>query len=815
MSPEELGFSERGLPPQEEHVQEEGAGTSPTSTYFSSVYDEAIPLLPAVPIVGRAYELFQVKQRLIKGGSRVLTVLTGLPGVGKTVLAINLVHDSELQAHFCDGILWSDLGLDAPLLDVLRRWGSLLGISGQGQAQSLRPAMLNDVSSLSNAIRIAIRDRRMLLVIDNVWKLEDVLTLCVGGPNCAYLVTTRFARIATRVAPGGAIQIQELHEEESVELFRLLVPRVVDAEPDRVRELVRSVGGLPLALMLMGNYLRTQTANKLPRRITAALERLSQSHERLQVHELHPPIEKHPGLPEGALLSLHSVIAVSDQLLGPSSRATLYALSIFPPKPQGCSEEIVLAVARCTLEDLDNLCDAGIVERRGDRYMLHRVIADYARLQLRGQAEQDAIKRLVTSVSQCVEANRKEYELLDVESGTIRAALDLAHSYAHWEMLVSITCSFIPFLLIRGLYGEAEYHLQRAYAVACGLGQAQPLHDPHPCIQLLSYLGEVAQKRGELARSEVHLQRGLEYARSMQHSGYICDVLKNLGWVASKRGDYAQAHVYLQESLQLARQGSDHERLCSTLAILGSMLAMEGEYGQANSYLSEGLALARQIGDYQQTCSLLINKGVVHGSLGDFQHAEEALHEGLFHARQLGHREWISLLLTNLGDIAHEHDDYYLAEKYFHEVLEMVRAMGHRELHCVALVKLAAIAREQENYILAHSYLEESLALSRQVEQPQVAACVLYEYAELHFDLQLIQEAKALFLTMRRIVPPGNQELFALAQYGLARALAAQGNLSEACEVGTESAEVFETMQHRKAQEVRLWVEDLSNAQDS
>ena len=81
--------------------------------------------------------------------------------------------------------------------------------------------------------------------------------------------------------------------------------------------------------------------------------------------------------------------------------------------------------------------------------------------------------------------------------------------------------------------------------------------------------------------------------------------------------------------------------------------------------------------------------------------------------------------------------------------------------------------------------------------------------------MQLIQEAKELFLAMRRIIPPGNQELFALAQYGLARALAAQGNLSEAYEVGTESAEVFETMQHRKVQEVRLWVEDLDNALNS
>ena len=141
--------------------------------------------------------------------------------------------------------------------------------------------------------------------------------------------------------------------------------------------------------------------------------------------------------------------------------------------------------------------------------------------------------------------------------------------------------------------------------------------------------------------------------------------------------------------------------------------------------------------------------------------------------------------------------------------------MDQRELLCVALVNLAFIARKQENYVQACSYLEESLVLSRQVEQPQVVASVLYEYDELHFDLQLIQEAKELFLTMRRIVPPGSQELFALAHYGLARTLAAQGNLSKACKVGTLSVEMLETMQHRKAQEVRLWVEDLRDTVNS
>jgi tetratricopeptide (TPR) repeat protein/transcriptional regulator with XRE-family HTH domain len=809
MSLEELGFPERLLSQQKEESR------YAHHAVHSAIYDAAIPLLPAVPLVGRTRELLQMKQclRSETGGATILIALNGLPGVGKTTLAIALAYDHEVRTHFLDGILWAGLGPDPHLLNVLHRWGTLLGIA-ETSLEKLR-----DVSSWTTALRLAIGSRKMLLVIDDAWKIEDVLAFCIGGPNCTYLITTRFAHIATHSVISDAIHIQELSEEESVELLHLLAPRVVDAEPSKVRDLVRSVGGLPLALTLMGNYLRTQTANKLARRITATLERLSYSNERLHVYELHPSTEKHPGLPGGALLSLQSVIAISDQLLSSSARAALYALSIFPAKPHSFSEEAALAVASCTYEDLDSLSDAGIIESHSDRHMLHQVIADYARLQLQEQAEQEAIGRLIIYVSKFVEDNRKEYELLELESSTIYIALDImgqSHKQ-RWAQLVSSTCAFMPFLITRGLYAQAESYLQRAYTVASGLdgyeGGDKEGRDgksfPHTFIQLFCYLGEIAQKKGDLAQAERYFQRGLERATAMKHGEYICDLLKDLGWIADKQGKYEQACIYLQESLRRARQRVDRERLCGILSILGLVLAHKGEYEQAEICLIEGLSLARTIGDQQQLCSLLVNMGTLHILRGDFLRAEDHFQEGLFHARQLGHREWICTLLIHLGEIANEHDDYRLAEKYFHEVIEFVRELGLRELLCVSLINLATGARKQEKYVEAHAYLEESLALSRQIAQPHVGAYILYEYAELYFELDLIQEAKELFLSMGKVIPPGNRELLALAHYGLARTLAAQGNVSEARKVGNECAEVFETMRHRKAQEVRLWMEAL------
>src|SRR6266700_5208957 len=168
--------------------------------------------------------------------------------------------------------------------------------------------------------------------------------------------------MAAHVAVGGATEVQELSTDESMTLLRLLAPGVVEREVQKAQTLVQAVGGLPLALTLMGNYLRKQAYSGQSRRITAALERLGKVEERLQISEPRGPVETHPSLPGEAHLSLHSVIAVTDQLLPEQAQQALYALAVFPPKPNSFSEEAALVVIGCDVENLDLLIDSGLIE---------------------------------------------------------------------------------------------------------------------------------------------------------------------------------------------------------------------------------------------------------------------------------------------------------------------------------------------------------------------------------------------------------------------------------------------------------------------
>ncbi len=520
------------------------AGRAPASSPIASpvivaqtIYDPAIPLQPAKPLVGRTQDLIRIKEQLQGSKNGSLTALNGLPGVGKTALSVAIAHEDEIRAYFKDGILWASVGPQPNIPGVFSRWGNLLGISFTQMTN------LGSNEAKAKAIRNAIGSRSMLIVIDDAWKLEEALVFRVGGANCAHLVTTRFPLIASHMASGSACLIRELNEKDSINLLNQLAPQVINREQQKVHDLVLAVGGLPLALTLMGNYLRKQAYNGPARRITTALERLSKVEGRLKLKEPHIPAESHPSIPIEQSLSIQSIIAVTDQQLDKETQDTLYALSVFPPKPNTFSEEAAIAVAACAYDQLDALSDSGLLENNGERYQLHQVISDYALLQIEENKLNEAQERLVMYFAAYLQEHKKDYEQLEIENDTIIAALESAASQGKPEELIQITCSFAPFLILRGFYPQASQHLAKAREVA------QQQQNNYGITGTLLYLGQISQKQGDFAQAEKYFQAGLDLARSEKESGRICELLTGLGSIKWRMGEADQALQYLQEGL--------------------------------------------------------------------------------------------------------------------------------------------------------------------------------------------------------------------------------------------------------------------------
>jgi transcriptional regulator with XRE-family HTH domain len=382
--------------------EQEAAQVSVPQSTGKATHDPAIPLFVAegTGLVGRDDLVHRLKERLCRDKGVALTALGGLPGVGKTTLAASVAQDPDVLEHFSDGVLWAGLGPSPNVLGHLSRWGMLLGLP------TVDAIRLTTVEEWTGILRLVIGKRRLLLVIDDAWRIEAALAFKVGGPHCAYLMTTRFPPIALQFTPENAIIVPELAEEDGITLLTGFAPDVVASDPLHARSLVKAVGGLPLALTIMGKYLRKEAYSHQPRRIRAALDRLQNAKERLLLTMPHAISEHTPSLLAGVSVSLQTVIEVGDRELDEQARRALYALSVFPARPNSFTEEAAAAVAGVPVEVLDALTDAGLLEgSEQGRYTMHQTIADYALTHLK---DSGAYGRLAACMTRYVESHTKD-----------------------------------------------------------------------------------------------------------------------------------------------------------------------------------------------------------------------------------------------------------------------------------------------------------------------------------------------------------------------------------------------------------------------
>ncbi|WP_263455932.1 NB-ARC domain-containing protein, partial [Streptomyces sp. LS1784] len=194
---------------------------------------------------GREDELAALDRATAAPGA--VAVLTGGAGIGKTTLALYWAH--RRHQDFPDGRLFVDLCGHSPLPErstaaVLRELLLALGLPAE-QMPATPGAMAARYRELTAT-------RRMLIVLDNARRSEQVRPLLPDGDDCVTLVTSR-DRLGGLVASDAArpVPLAELSSPQSVSLLAAtLGPDPVAAEPEAAARLARLCDGLPLALRL-------------------------------------------------------------------------------------------------------------------------------------------------------------------------------------------------------------------------------------------------------------------------------------------------------------------------------------------------------------------------------------------------------------------------------------------------------------------------------------------------------------------------------------------------------------------------------------
>ncbi len=201
-------------------------------------------LTPNPLFTGRDAELRAVARGL-RDGSGTVVVASGIGGVGKTQLAIEVAH--RYGPYFAGGVFWASCAEPATV-------GTAVARCGERGLVDWRPDFGQLGTGEQAALVCAAWQSPMprLLILDNC---EDEAVLQQWRPptgGCRVLVTSR--RAEWGVAAGVRQQpLRALGPEDGVSL---LLGYRADLGRDGAARVAAALGGLPLALHLAGSFLR-------------------------------------------------------------------------------------------------------------------------------------------------------------------------------------------------------------------------------------------------------------------------------------------------------------------------------------------------------------------------------------------------------------------------------------------------------------------------------------------------------------------------------------------------------------------------------
>jgi len=185
-----------------------------------------------------------------------ILAIRGMPGVGKTTTAVHLAH--LVRETFPDGQFFACLGGSAEVPEDASEVAAVF-LRACGMAPGEVP---NSAAERTAAFRSWSADRSALVVLDDAASLEQVQALLPGGPACAVIITSRVPLYGL-----SGLELVDLHPfgvPEGLELLhRLVGRRRLAAEQAAAAGIVRAVGGLPLAVRLIGQRLAAVPAMKL------------------------------------------------------------------------------------------------------------------------------------------------------------------------------------------------------------------------------------------------------------------------------------------------------------------------------------------------------------------------------------------------------------------------------------------------------------------------------------------------------------------------------------------------------------------------
>ena len=709
--------------------------------------------------VGRQHDLEILEKEItdqLNSGQSVLCVIDGMPGVGKSALALHLAHilrrhcpDAALQVH----LRGHDMNQRPTTPEAAL--GSLLSTL-RVDAKQVQLA-----GGLDHAIALWRRrtsERRILLLLDDAASADQIRPLIPGGVGSIVLVTAR--KHLPDLPDALRHTLPVMRTSDARDLF-LRAAQLPSTEDPAVNAVVAVCDRLPLALSIAGAFLPMQRSWS----VADLAEHLSRSLASPESDTFRAPLD--------------TTFETSYRNLGELPSRLFRRLSLYPDSRISLPAAAALAGAPIPDTDLALavLVDHHLLsEPQRHRYRMHDLLRGFAAHAVvrddtdsdRHSADDRLMRYTLTAVDRATarfHPSRQDgftTELtaptspyaplfhdaqqaaawLDAEQASLRAVIEYWHHNGRSYEAAALSRLLAMYLDRRSLWKESIPLHENALSTWTRrnqrAGQAYALTD----------LATARWRLGALEQARHYGDTALALWRALGDTDGQADALLQLGRVHYNMHRLADAINSYQQSVKLRQTMHDRHGQAVSLYHLGAALFDTGQYSSGIAHTQRALELARTTHDDAVERNCINNLGEFYHQCGEHEEAEACYQQALTLALQLGDTRNIAVAALNLGDtstrLGHPEEALPLLDKALEQfrklenligetntLLAQARAhlpLGHNEL-ALTLLNQATTMAEQigDPFQLTNAHLTAGSVHLAGQDQP--AALTAYQLA--------------------------------------------------------------------------------------
>ncbi|MFH9107360.1 AfsR/SARP family transcriptional regulator [Streptomyces albus] len=699
-----------------------------------------------------------------------VTVIHGMPGIGKTVLALHAAH--QLAPRYPDGVFHVDLRgySEQPYCEPFEALGLLLT-----DAQAPYDPSSRSLDERTRRWREWTARHTALLLLDDARDVRQVTPLLPVAPGCRVIVTSRKRLHALEGA--GHLPLKALPEDDAVSLFVRIAGSERAPEGAELRRAVGVIGGHPFFLRLAASGFRHRETWDLPY-LTSRLEKA-------------PDL-----LDEVDDDALAATFRLSYVTLGDAAQRLLRRLALHPgpdlpawavPALTGLDE----AAGRRALKAL---LDNHLVEEPSrERYAVHALTRAFGRQMC---AEEDtpherraAVERLLDHylvaadrADRAAHPRRRRLPLLPppnapcaprpagAEEATAWLMAERANLLAVTRMAldhVPATGARFPHVLAQAFRlwavwdTAAELHGAAARALRTGndtralaqaltewadvTAQSAPDSALERATEAITLFDEAGDQHGSAV---AHFQAARARLAAGQRSETLRELAEALRRFRACGDAYGEAEALNVEGVALHYGGAYEEALArfrrvfdlharvgdafgeaTALNNIGEIFCLEGRYDEARHYYEEALVRVRAVGGPLDVALEEGNLGTVHQATGDTERALACYRRALACYRESGDAVGEADTLVNLGSACAASRRFGEAMMHVRMAERVAREVGNVYEHQRAVTGRGDVQRLSGRLDAARASYEAALAMARGADFTLGAAHALHGLA--------------------------------------------------------------------------------------